>query len=262
MFLGVNLIPQSGVNGSNYWIGGSAGNDAIDVAAYHPNPNGNPVGANGDFGDDTLTGHSGNDRNLEGGAGADKLIGQGGDDYLVGGDGSDTIDGGAGHDSAAFRLPQGTTGTLRLVEGQQPGQIIVQLVNGSTVTDYFNVTLGDGGDAVVTGVGPMAHLGTDTVTGVEHLEFYPDGGGQPAITIHRTLNVSSGFVDGTPGADLIDFLAQPGVNLAGIINANGGLGADIISGHDGQSQGLNGGAGGRQHLRARRRRLHVGRRGQ
>lgn len=101
------------------------------------------------------------------------LTGDATDDYLEGNGGADTIDGGAGFDTVSFGLPTGTAGTFRMMKGSgaEAGNWIVQLVDGSTITDVFRVTINGAGAATVTGLGPVANLGTDTVTNAERLLF-------------------------------------------------------------------------------------------
>ncbi|MCR5879485.1 calcium-binding protein [Phenylobacterium sp. J367] len=67
-----------------------------------------------DVDENVVTGTSAADT-LDGGSGADMLDGLQGDDRLHGLGGNDRIDGGPGKDVAAFWLPEGTPGTLRLV---------------------------------------------------------------------------------------------------------------------------------------------------
>ncbi|WP_334165406.1 calcium-binding protein, partial [Phenylobacterium sp.] len=156
-------------------------------------------------------GTTGNDT-LNGGPGADTLDGLAGDDRLTGHGGSDRIDGSTGHDIAGFGLPEGTAGSLRAVAGAGAdlGKILVQLVDGNTVTDVFRITVTDG-DAVVEGLGPVANLGTDTVTDVEELHFYiPAQNPTPGQFVGLNLTVNAGqvsggfaFVRGSVDGDLI-----------------------------------------------------------
>ncbi|WP_334165431.1 calcium-binding protein, partial [Phenylobacterium sp.] len=163
----------------------------------------------------TQQGTPGNDT-FDGGAGADTLDGLGGDDRLTGHGGSDRLDGGPGHDIAGFPLPQDTVGSLRSVAGvgADAGKIIVQVVDGNTVTDVFRVTVTDG-DAVVEGLGPLAGLGTDTVTDVEELHFFiPSDTPTPGHFVGLNLTVNVGqvsggfaFVNGSADGDTIDLAA-------------------------------------------------------
>ena len=91
----------------------------------------------GGEGADSLVGGAGSDTIL-GVGGADYLEGGAGDDVLVGGAGADVIVGGAGRDTAVF---------------------------SGNFADY---TIALGADGVLTVTGPD---GTDTVSGVEHLQF-------------------------------------------------------------------------------------------
>ena len=91
-------------------------------------------------GNDRLFGGAGNDR-IEGGFGGDDLFGSSGNDTLVGGSGSDRLDGGIGIDTAVF------SGGRRDYEVTRSGDIV-------TVRDLR--AQGDG---------------TDTLTGIEQVEF-------------------------------------------------------------------------------------------
>ncbi|MCR5879488.1 calcium-binding protein [Phenylobacterium sp. J367] len=230
------------LNVSSTFVGGTAGNDVIDIASLSGVNLAGSVGANGGLGDDTITGHAGNNQALDGGGGADRISGQGGDDYLIGGAGSDTLDGGAGgNDIAAFRMTGQTTGTVQVVEGAggDAGKLIVQLVEGQTTTDVFRVTIAGDGAATVEGLGPMGFLGTDTVSGMERLQFLldlqPPGQGQSlTLSLVNTQTVLSGIrtTFGTAGADTLD-LAQLYTDAGAdeIIQAVGGLGRRHPRGH-------------------------------
>ncbi|WP_442958053.1 calcium-binding protein, partial [Phenylobacterium sp.] len=157
-------------------------------------------------GADSLDGLAGND-SLFGGQGDDSLVGGADDDRLTGDQGSDTLDGGSGHDIAGYPLPPGSTGVLRLAPGAGAGEILVQLVDGNTVTDVFRVTV-TGGSATVEGLNLASELGVDTVTGVEELHFFIDqaqGPGQFAGINFEVVagQVSGGFafVSGSAGDD-------------------------------------------------------------
>jgi len=168
---------QGGVNSG-------PGNDTINLGDFHGGKDTsvwsftvNGAGGNDQiFGLDSvdrLNGGPGND-NLFGAGGNDTLNGGDGDDYLQGGPGTDTIDGGMGRDTASFGLPTGTAGTFQAVDGTgaDAGSWIINLVNGVTTTAVFKVTPGgQPGSATVTGLGPAAGLGVDTVTNVEELQF-------------------------------------------------------------------------------------------
>ena len=76
-------------SGSNQWASGGSGNDVITGVGGDPTI-GDGIRANGDSGNDILTGSSGNDI-LSGGADNDYLCGGGGHDQLWGGTGADAF---------------------------------------------------------------------------------------------------------------------------------------------------------------------------
>jgi Ca2+-binding RTX toxin-like protein len=98
----------------------------------------------GNDGDDLIGGQDGDDF-IDGGVGGDALYGDAGDDRLFGAAGDDRLDGGVGFDTAVF-------------SGARSG---------------YTILVGDG---FVTVAGPE---GTDTLFGVERLEF-ADGAGAPS----------------------------------------------------------------------------------
>ena len=86
------------------------------------------------------------------------LTGNSGNNYLVGEGGNDALDGGDGQDVAAFRLPAGTTGTLRVVNAGD-GSFLVQLVQADgAFEDVFAVSPITQGSATVTGLGTWPGL--------------------------------------------------------------------------------------------------------
>ncbi len=125
---------------------GGAGNDALSGDGGHD-------ALYDDAGSDELDGGAGNDTlhggadddDLSGGAGDDELFGEAGDDMLAGGAGDDTLDGGEGTDIAAF-------------SGNRAEYDIAMDADGVTTVTHRN----GGVD------------GTDTLTGIEHLQFADD----------------------------------------------------------------------------------------
>lgn len=163
--------------GGSYSFDGAGGIDAmdysatvqgvtVDLAATTNNATGAEIGTEqvvdvenviGGSGGDQITGNAlGNV--IEGRSGEDSLIGGGGDDILIGGASNDMINGGSGMDTAVF---DGTRAQFRLT----------LLLNGS---------LG------VSDLRSGAPEGTDTVSGVELLQFSDMTTGPPLET--------SGFV--------------------------------------------------------------------
>jgi len=247
-FLAVNLAPFVPSGEQFPHVTGSEYSDTIDLAATYPALDASAdINANGGRGNDVITGHAGRN-NLSGDAGNDTLEGLGGDDYLQGGAGDDTLVGGAGNDGAAFLLAKGTEGTLRVVDGTgaNAGKVLVELVNNGIAQTVFEVAFIGNGSVTVTGVGIAAHLGTDTVSSVENLDFliehYPDP--IPAghyVNVPLALfvpQIANGFahVGGSAGADTIDLGAlYPGAPVTTNLNANGGSGDDTIIGTAGNN---------------------------
>ena len=237
-----------GSAGPNY-MRGQAGNDTLYGAAGDDGLSGDEGddalhggdgndGLQGNDGDDILSGDAGND-SLEGGAGNDSLTGGNGSDYIVGGNGSDVIDGGSDGDFAVFRLPTGTMGSLRVVQG--PGtMLLVQLVQSDgSFQNVFEVAVAEDGSATVTGVGMMADSGTDSVRNVESLQFLPEGPFNPAQFTQvqiRTGSDAADFINGGGNSDVV-------VGGAGNDGLTGGGGDDILFGQGGDDPFIQGGAG-------------------
>lgn len=233
------------------WVDGSAFDDVIDVASALSGFDATwrrSVNANG--GNDTVNGGSAAET-LNGGEGADTLNGGGGDDRLIGGAGNDTLTGGAGADVAVFNLPAGTTGAYRAAAGTgaDASATFVERVDGATVERVFKITTDVNGVTTVQGLGTAAFLGTDTVSGVESLQFFPEPYNaaqflniQLAITTPAIQN-GSAVVNGTQLSDTIDLAAlYPSAGTAVTLVGLGNQGNDVLKGHDG-SNTLYGGAG-------------------
>ena len=238
------------------FVSGSDADDVIDLANYPGaiNANGNrgndtvsgTEAANnlgGGLGDDVLRGLGGND-SLNGDDGADTLEGGAGDDYLVGGAGNDSIDGGTGsNDFASFQLPEGTPGTLSVVDGSgaDAGKLLVQITHGGVTQTFLRVTLTGPGGAIVEGVGIGAFMGTDTVANADQLHIFVNtpGGALPGqfVGINLTPAQFGNFVSGSELADTIDLSTYAGAN-----DANGNRGDDVITGNA-NNNNLTGGAG-------------------
>jgi Ca2+-binding RTX toxin-like protein len=127
---------------------------------------------NGNSGDDSIRGGSGNDRlngnngddDLEGGSGRDRLHGNNGIDDLDGGTGNDTLVGGAGDDDL-----KGGAGNDNLSGGEGDDELTggtgVDVMSGGAGADEFKFATGD------TGVGPGAR---DIITDFNPDEFTGD----------------------------------------------------------------------------------------
>lgn len=233
------------------WVDGSAFDDVIDVASALSGFDATwrrSVNANG--GNDTVNGGSAAET-LNGGEGADTLNGGGGDDRLIGGADNDTLTGGAGADVAVFNLPAGTTGTYRAAAGTgaDASATFVERVDGATVERVFKITTDVNGVTTVQGLGTAAFLGTDTVSGVESLQFFPEPYNaaqflniQLAI-ITPAIQNGGAVVNGTQLSDTIDLAAlYPSAGTAVTLVGLGNQGNDVLKGHDG-SNTLYGGAG-------------------
>ncbi len=206
-FATVNLVIQQ----FGEWVNGSFGEDVIDLSAYP-----GAVNANGNSGNDTI-------------------IGNAAGNYMVGGTGDDTISGGngSGFDVAAYHLPSGIAGALRVVAGTgaDAGTLIVERVDGAVVEAVFRVSLAADGTATVEGLGSAAHLGTDTVTNVDAIDFNSDTG-FTHIIVTAQGTPGNDFINGNNEANLV-FGADGDDQLRGNAGAdliNGGAGNDLLRG--------------------------------
>lgn len=98
-----------------------------------------PMVAEGEAGDDRLTGGSAADQ-LQGGNGNDTLQGNGGNDWLVGGNGDDTLTGGSGRD-----VLEGGAGDDQLTGGTGRDAFLFERNGGSDTISDFN----SGNDVIV-----------------------------------------------------------------------------------------------------------------
>jgi VCBS repeat-containing protein len=200
--------------------GKTATGGRLDVSnlLYLASPTG--VSLTGTLGDDTITGVSGVnsqsvatifDDTVSGLDGADTLDGGPGADRLIGGVGNDTIQGGSGIDTAVYA---GTRASFSIV------------TNGGTTT--------------VTDNGSGANLGTDSLTGVEFLQFTDQTVAVAAAAGNQTLTGSNNADTLTGGAGN-DSLVSLGGNdsLAGNggnDSLDGGAGADTMAGGAGDDR--------------------------
>ena len=207
-------IREKGGNGDDT-INGTSLNDVLDGGDIPPLMVANGLNDNGSDrlyghgGDDVLTGGGGRDY-LYGGVGNDllnggdyndELYGEDGDDRLIGDRYDDILDGGAGMDTAVYL---GAASAYSIT------------VSGSSIR--------------VTGPGGPSHrdgefdISTDTLTGVEFLEFADQTiriGTVGDDVLSVTANVSR--IDGLTGNDTI-------YGGAGTDILSGGSGADILDG--------------------------------
>ena len=142
---------------------------------------------------------------VNGGGGRDRIIGGAGDDDLGGGSGSDTLIGGLGDD----RLEGGEGDDYALFSG--PRDAYSWTVSGDTV--------------VITGPD-----GTDTLVGVELLQFSDQLVTLTGYGIRDSGTGGSDVIDGTELNDILD-----GGQVAPLMVANGSIddGVDRIYGHGG-----------------------------
>jgi|GEM_PF-5909216 Ca2+-binding RTX toxin-like protein len=131
-----------------------------------PEAEGPPPTAEGDSGDNVLTGSPLIGDAIYGRAGADTITGDVGDDYLDGGLGDDVIDGGIGADTIS-----GALGADSITGGPGNDQILgfggADTVDGSAGNDTING--GDGADSLTGGTGSDSiegGLGGDILSGI------------------------------------------------------------------------------------------------
>src|SRR5205823_6363064 len=125
-----------GAAGSSLVINGEAGDDTIKIDASFP-AGATAIKLNGNDGDDTLIGTSGNDT-LDGGAGDDTFIGNGGTDAIGGGLGSSVGD--------TIALP-GTSGNDTFSLALDANGHLIATVNGltTTYTNFIGGPIGSSG---------------------------------------------------------------------------------------------------------------------
>jgi Ca2+-binding RTX toxin-like protein len=221
-------------------LNGSAGNDimdggaGVDTASFAAMAQSVTVnlGANApattltDAGAGTATGAEiGSDllvsiANVTGGAGGDILTGNSGANILDGGAGNDTMNGAAGNDTLT-----GGLGNDIIVGGT--GNNDTAIFGKSVFAFNFSTT----GSLIVadTDVAPATNLGTDTLSGIELLQF-TEGTYNLVLGTNvgetRTGNGLNDLILGFDGADTLN-----GNGGADILI--GGLGADVMNGGDG-----------------------------
>ncbi|MFN9656003.1 MAG: bluetail domain-containing putative surface protein, partial [Dolichospermum sp.] len=148
-----------------------------------------------------LRGKDGNDI-LEGGGGNDTLEGGNGNDTLNGGAGNDTLNGGAGYDIVGYV--------------------------GSHTEFQANI-LSDGSIQIKDNVTSNGDEGTDTLIGVERINFAASGGYYDVLTGgsgNDTLNggASNDILNGGAGNDILN----PGYSQSSTDTVNGGDGNDLL----------------------------------
>lgn len=175
-------------------------------------------------GDDIANGLAGNDL-LMGGAGDDRLNGAGGVDTLFGGDGNDVLHGGASND---------------MLTGGGGNDVLAGAGGTEDTAVYFgaaaNFSLNRVGGTITVVDNTLAE-GTDTLTGIENLQF----GGVSYDIVNGTSDANPDLngVGGATGSQVV-------FGMGGADSINGGAGNDIIiagAGNDTITQ--NGSTGGR-----------------
>ncbi|HYE01085.1 MAG TPA: calcium-binding protein, partial [Alphaproteobacteria bacterium] len=232
--IGPNVF--DGGNGSGF-VSGISDGEVLDAAALIEGATAQTdVGIDGGGGDDTITGHAGNNF-LTGGDGNDSIAAGGGLDFIRADAGNDTVDGGAGAtgdlDTLSYDL-QGLSGQAgQTVAGN--GDILITL-DGATL---FTVHANGDGSFTVTGSGAAAGFGTDTVTEVETLLFNLGGAQDGFFSIALGTTVfdggnGNGFVQGgITGESLDAAVLIAGADADSNVGIEGGGGDDTIVGHAG-----------------------------
>ncbi|MGY8984805.1 MAG: hypothetical protein ACKVHG_09495, partial [Sphingomonadales bacterium] len=179
---------------------------------------------------------------LSGSAGDNEMIGGAGSDYADGGEGADTLDGGAGSDivkggAGNDIIDGGTNGTETFLDGEgntQQNSIWSwgdRAIYDGKASDYTITSTGPGSFTVTDTNTADGDDGTDTLTGIEILQFSDKEKllvaetGSFSFTDHYTgQTVSEDWAEGTDFADLI------APSEAGRSFLRGGAGNDIIIG--------------------------------
>ena len=191
----------------------------------------------GEDGNDTLSGDDGEDM-LYGGTGNDYLYGNSDNDILVGDDGDDVLDGGTGNDhlygGSGNDILNGSAGYDILSGGA--GYDIVNYAGSHT--EFQTNILSDGSIQIKDNVTSNGDEGTDTLIGVERINFAASGGYYAA---------SGGYYDVRTGGSGNDSLTASNVwslifGGDGNDTLSGGAGNDTLGGGAGNDT-LNGGTG-------------------
>jgi Ca2+-binding RTX toxin-like protein len=202
----VSLTGTSTVNGTAFTklTAGGQGNDTLTLA--------------GGFAD-WVSGDDGND-SISTGDLADVLLGGAGNDTLTGGTGNDTVRGGAGNDTINYTV----------------GSHGVDAMDGGADVDTLVLTSGTGDQTLTVGFDGVAISTVEggTITGIESITANLGSGTGDRLIYSSTAGVVVNLATGT---------ATGFSSIAGIENANGGTGDDVLTG-DGNANRLNGGLGG------------------
>ena len=195
----------------------SGGDGADDISGTNRFPTVAEV-LQGDDGNDTISGFSGND-SLDGGTGNDSLDGGSQDDTLTGGEGDDTLIGGSGNDS----LDGGADTDTAVFNGPQSRYVFTEVADGSL--QIFD---------------PTGSIGTDTLVGIENLQFTDGTVAASSITpgLDEEGTTGADSIDGTEQTDLLNGLdGNDTINGLGSTDyIFGGLGEDSIDGGAGNDR--------------------------
>jgi Ca2+-binding RTX toxin-like protein len=232
---------------TGFVIDAGDGNDEMYISGY---TGGDDI-LSGGAGDDRIYSGLGEDR-IDGGADNDSLNGEAGDDLIFGGTGNDTIDGGAdddviygddGHDTIIGGLGndtiKGNAGDDIFVitsttDGRDSydGGAGIDTLDYSAVTTAVNLTLKDGASSTFS---------TDTIENIENVIGGSSGDKLTGNALNNVLTGNAGddTLKGMAGNDMLD-------GGAGLDNLDGGAGNDQLSG--GLNDDVLKGAAGEDHL--------------
>lgn len=219
--------------GANDEISGLGGNDRVCAGAGADE-------ISGGSGNDQMDGGAGADH-IEGSAGNDVVAGGAGDDYLFGQAGNDAFDGGAGWDLALF-IDSSAGVTVNLATGEAIGEgtdemVDMEAVAGSPFDD--KLTGGNGSDFLIPNDGDDV---VDGGLGADVVGYYPAPG---PVTVDLAAGTATGYgTDSLTGIEHVEGSLHDDVLTgdAGVNIIYGEDGNDTISGGDGDDR-LNGGLG-------------------
>lgn len=163
------------------------------------------------------------------GLGSDSVTGTEGQDGFLASPGDDTLVGGAGRDNLFVPLDKVSKG--KLVATSAGSVITVSVVDGSTTTAVLTIEP-SGSDFVVTGAGPAAGIGKETLRSVESVGISTAGGEYLNVNLGAQVFKYTGgaYVDGSVVGDTINLSGLTGVDGKGSTFTNPREGDDNITG--------------------------------
>lgn len=196
--------------------------------------------------------------NVRGGLGGDSLVGTSRQETFAGDAGNDVIQGNGGNDQVQFFLPTDFIGKPVLVGNTDSTYSVWRQVGGTNVEKMFDLVQ-QNGVTTVTGVGNYASFGTDTLSEILNVGFFPEGpfdnsralffnvgvgvngqtnesGGIFADEVNYSARTSGMTFNGAAGDDVI-------IGSAFADSLNGQQDNDTIYGGDGDDQLLGGPSG-------------------